>query len=109
MSIKSSETSKSDIGEIWRWSFKPSQFKVWINPKYQAIRAKIQRWRDTKQGAIYFYPNKAVVRDLIIPARYFDKVAKLLGLPPRQKHPKQVAAGKASKISLDPSIRHRFT
>ena len=86
--------SKSTIGEIWRWSYYPSEFKVWISPEYPDIRRKIERWGESQKCATYFYPDGAVTWDFIIPAKLYDRVAKLIGVPKRRKNPGRVAAGK---------------
>ena len=95
--------AKSEIGEMWRWSYHPSEFKVWIDPKYPAIRRKIEGWKQSVKCATYFYPNGAVTFDYIIAARYYNRVAKLIGVPLRKKHPSRVVVGKATK-NLRPII-----
>jgi len=75
---------KSEIGAIWRWSFIPSEFKVWIDPKYQSIRAQIAGWKESVKDATYFYPNNAITWDYIIPAKLYNRAAELLGLPKRE-------------------------
>lgn len=89
--------AKSEIGEIWRWSYYPSEFKVWINPQYQSIRARIEKWKETVKCATYFYPNGAITWDYIVPAKYYNRLAKLIGVSLRKKHPNRVAVGKATK------------
>lgn len=82
--------TKSEIGEIWRWRHPspgyPSEFKVRVNPQHGSISRQIARWKETKPGAIYTYPNKAVCRDYIIPAKYYNRTAKLIGVPRRKTH-----------------------
>ena len=90
------ERAKSEIGEIWRFSFVPSEFKVWVDPKYQFIRGRISNWKESKQDATYYYPNGAVTWDYVIPMKLYNRAAKLLGLPPRKKHPSRVRAGQAT-------------
>ena len=96
--------AKSEIGEIWRWSFYPSEFKVWISPKHQDIRRKIEGWKDSVRCATYFYPDRAVTWDYIIPAKYYNRVAQLIGVPLRKKHPSRVKVGRATK-NLKPITR----
>lgn len=96
--------TKSEIGEIWRWRHPspgyPSEFKVRVNPQHGSISRQIARWKETKPGAIYTYPNKAVCRDYIIPAKYYNRTAKLIGVPRRKKHHQRVKAGSAHKSNL---------
>ena len=86
--------TKSEIGEIWQCSYYPSEFKIWISPKHQDIRRKIEGWKKSVRCATYYYPNGAVTWDFIIPTKLYDRVAKLMGVPKRRKNPGRVAGGK---------------
>ena len=96
--------AKSEKGEVWRWSYYPPEFKVWVSPDFRATRARIEGWKKTVKSATYFYPNGAITWDYILPARYYNRIAKLIGTPIRKKDPGRVAAGKTTR-NLRPITR----
>ena len=65
--------------DIWKWF--GSEFKVHCEKRedYQQIVC----WTKCRPGGSYLFPDGHKEYDVIIPTSLYDRVAKLLGLPPR--------------------------
>lgn len=86
-----------DNNELW-W-FGPTVYK--FHTADRALYDKISRWKNTRWGCTYSYPDGHHEWDLVIPARYYNRVARLAGLPQKPKHPNRVKAGRRNKGNLN--------
>lgn len=65
--------------EIWKWF--GSEFKVHCNSREDYV--KIVGRRKSRPGGWYLFPDGHNEYDALIPAQYYNRVARLLGLPLR--------------------------
>ncbi len=84
---------------IWFWS--RGFYKVYID-KYE-LKEKISKWKEAKLHCHYYYPKGKKGWDFIIPSKYYNRVAKELGLPLKSKNGNRVKSGqKAHKVQNHP-------
>jgi len=78
------------VNEIW--SYHRGYYKFYTEDK--KLFNKIKRWKDSEPSAIYSSKGIVFGWDIIIPARYYNRAAKLAKLPLKRKNKNRVAAGK---------------
>ena len=79
------------------WPYGKGLYKVLVEDK--KVKVRIERWKDLKLSCRYSHPDGWCGWDYIFPARLYNKVAKLLGLPLQNKNPHRVLVGLSSKVS----------
>jgi len=81
-------------GEIWpvEPGRHPKIYKVYSDDL--EIAAKIAAWKGCRYHATYYYPDKRVIRDVLIPAALYKRACEVLGVPARPKNQNRVRAGK---------------
>ena len=65
--------------EIWKWF--GSEYKVHF--ENEDDYRQVLKWSGCRPGGVYYMPDGTREYDAIIPAAHYDRVAKLLGLPPK--------------------------
>lgn len=72
------------------WRFFAGTYKVYVEDK--ALKDQLAGWQDCRLHCVYFNRHFQVVGwDLIFPSRLYSRVARLCGLPSRQKSQKRIA------------------
>lgn len=80
--------SKAEI-----WSYSKGYYKVYL--ENGNLAKKIAGWRDGQPAGRYFdRKGRHIGWDIIFPSRLYNRVAKLIGMPGRQKNPNRVRQGK---------------
>jgi len=74
------------------WQYGRGLFKVYLDDI--KLRDRIAGWEECVLHCRYMYPGGDNAWDIIFPARLYDRVADLVGLPRKKKNPKRVALGK---------------
>ena len=78
--------------EIWKYD--RGRYKVYVEDR--ELRNKLQSWKDCVMHGGYSHVRdmREYAWDFIFPGKIYDKVAALVGLPPKKKVPELVARGK---------------
>lgn len=71
-----------------------------------ALARKIASWDGCERSAIYHFPDGHREVDVLFPGKLYNRVAQLLGLPPRSKNLKRMAQGKRMSVI---NKKHRFS
>ena len=58
------------------------------------VKKKIALWKDCAFHAEYRYPDGTWAWDFLFPGDIYERVAKLVGLPPKKKSARRVAHGR---------------
>jgi hypothetical protein len=92
---------KNKNGAIWRFS--ESTYKV--HCKNPDMARKLASWDGCEQSSVCHYPDGHQEMDVLFPAKLYNRVAELLGLPLKKKNPKRVAQGQKMSVM---NKKHRF-
>lgn len=87
------------------WSYGRGYYKVFVNDC--SLKNKIDRWKDFKLSCRYCLADGTKGWDYIFPSKRYNRIAKLLNLPPKQKNINRVLSGKLSKVA-NAEKRHIF-
>jgi len=78
------------------WEYDRGFYKVYL--ENAEIKRKITSWDGCKetvrQHCHYFHPDGKIGWDIIFPGKYYDKIARLLGLPLKAKNQNRVDHGR---------------
>jgi hypothetical protein len=74
------------------WEYGRGFFKVYLEDRDAVNR--ITGWTECEAGCFYFHPDGKLAWDVIVPSKFYDRVAELLSLPKKKKNPKRVEQGK---------------
>ncbi len=78
------------MNEIWQYG--RGNYKGYCDDL--KIAKRIMNWKSVESCSIYYTPSMRIFAyDFIFPTRSYDRVAKLLELPPRKKSPAKVKQG----------------
>lgn len=92
-------TSKAEL-----WSYSKGYYKVYLEDR--SFANKIASRKDCQQvGRYYNKRGRLIGWDLIFPSRLYNRVARIVGLPTKQKNPNRIRQGK--KIA-EAHQKHRF-
>lgn len=77
--------------EIWKYD--SGRYKVYV--ECRNLRIRLRAWKDCVMHSSYSHVRDMgeIGWDFIFPARMYDRVARLVGLPARKKNPERVARG----------------
>ena len=76
--------------KIWRY-FKPN-FKVYL--ENWKLTKRIASWNCCWISSDYWFRDGTLGWDIIFPPKYYDRIAKLLSLPLKEKSVKRISNGK---------------
>jgi hypothetical protein len=76
--------------EIWKYDI--GRYKVVVVDR--ELKNKLMSWKECTLHCRYSYMRGEIGWDFIFPGRIYNRVARLVGLPPKRKNPKRVAQGK---------------
>jgi len=80
----------NEIAEIWQYG--RGYYKGYTEDIKFAKR--IMNWKSVESCSIYYTPSMRIFAyDFIFPTRSYDRVARVLGLPPRKKSPAKIFQG----------------
>ena len=74
------------------WDFGKGRIKVFVTET--AIKSRILSWKKSKLHCVYHYPNGKCAWDIILPCGYYNRAARVLNFPERQKNANRVKSGK---------------
>lgn len=76
--------------EIWSWC--RGFYKICLEDSEK--KRQIASWKDCREHCKYFLPDGRLGWDIIFPAKYYNRIAELVGLPLKAKNSKRVEQGK---------------
>jgi len=75
------------------WPYFRGTHKVYVEDT--ALKDRIASWQGCRVHCLYYNRHFTLVAwDIIFPARLYNRVAELCGLPPKKKSPRRVAWGR---------------
>ncbi len=94
------EKYQQGIDEIWPYF---DRYKAHCS-NVEDARA-ILGWKETEKSSVYHYPDGHRELDVLLPANLYNRVAEVLGLPPKHGKSKRIAHGKRMAVV---NKKHQF-
>ncbi|KPK42925.1 MAG: hypothetical protein AMJ78_00770 [Omnitrophica WOR_2 bacterium SM23_29] len=85
------------------WPYYRGYYKVYTED-YEIVK-KLSSWKDCRHSNTYYRNEKVIGWDMVFPSRFYNKVARLVGLPLGKKNPNRKRQG---QIMADKNRQHKF-
>ena len=95
--IKTNTTiiKETENAEIWKYFGR--EYKGYI--ENLDVAKRIMNWKSVEPCSIYYTPSMRIFAyDFIFPTRTYNRVARVLGLPPRKKSPSKILQGQKLQL-----------